>query len=745
MNKKSIVLSFITAGILAANQISIEQIVVNGVQEDAYFFVDDTNLSDAKNIQTFTSRSISTLSTHANMNPYTVIAFSPSVNFTPADAAGSNEPSFHDPIRIRGKSQTGPGGVFMINSMPVSSNPGGGKQMVDIQNIASIDLLKGYISVDKNLGFSSIIGKVNINILAPSKETKTTLLQSFGSDSFQRTFIRVDSGKIGDFRVFGSVSTLSNNKTKGAGDLERTNAMVGVSYNPNDTFQADIYAIKNSDEHHNYDSLTYQQTQDLERYFNKDYATIKPTTSNDINYYDWNKQDFDTTTVVANLKLQATLDDLVTFKPYYKKDKGEYWFSRENADVSKNRVINWDIDHEVYGAIAAYEHIFSPALKSKIGYSYHRQEPPGPASDQKKYAVVDGELVFNGYATLAKTDDHIIQSPFLEFSGKFERFNYSAGVQYQTFEVGAIKSYASDASTSSDYDTAITSAAFDPYSSVDTKTFKTYLPSLYLGYRATENSALYMDYSRTYGFDINLFSTYLNKRSNFVSKGVTLQELWDTLELETSDNIDFGAKINLGAVTLNPSLFVSFVKNKQANIYDSSYNVSYPANVGDAFGYGAEFSASGLIGENTEFLLGLSYNRYSYSQNFQSAAASTTDIKGNQLPDAPKYMAKTAISYYLGKWSFTPSIRYTSSRYGDVENTQKIDAFALVDMDISYKASSFMGSKNTIFRATATNITDEKYISTINAADNILAASTTASTYQTGAPFAIYFSANLKY
>lgn len=742
MIKKYTMISLVAASILAANPISIEKIVVNYTQDDDSLYISDANLSQAKNKQTFASKSISTLGTHANMNPYTVIAFSPSVNFTPVDATGSNEPSYHDPIRIRAKSQSGPGGVYMINSMPISSNPGGGKQMLDMENISSIDLLKGYLPVDKNVGFSSLIGKVDMNILAPSKKSKATLSQSFGSDNFKRTFVRLDSGKIGDVSVFGSFSSLSNEKTKGEGQQARVNGMIGLSYEPSNALKIDIYAIKNYDKHHNYYSLSYDETKDLGTFFSKDYATVKPTASNDVDYYDWNRQEFDTTTFLSDITFKPTQDDVITIKPYYKKDKGEYWFSKPD----KSLVMNWKMEHDLYGAIASYDHTFSQALKSKIGYWYHKQLPPGPPNDQRKYKVVNGNLSFVGYAILADTDYHTLQSPFVELSGNLDKFNYSVGMKYQKFDLGSIKSYiGTTASTSTDYDTAIATSTFDSWGSVDTKTFNTFIPSLYLGYEIADDSAIYLDYSRTYGFDVNLFPTYVSNRANFVSKGVTLQTLWDKLELETSDNIDLGARTNIGAITINPSVFVSFVKNKQANAYDAEFGVNYPANVGDAFGYGAEFAANGPITESLEFLMGLSYNKYSYSQNFQTGTTSTSDIKGNQLPDASELMAKTAISYTLEKWTMTPSLRYTSSRYGDVENTQKVDAYTLVDLDVSYKPSSFLGSNNTVFRLTATNLTDEKYISTINAADNVLAASTTSSTYQTGAPMGIYLSANLKY
>jgi len=747
MKKNTIVLSLMTSITLMANPISIEKIVVDtSAYDDEALFMADQNLSEAQNKERFSSKSIATLSTQANMNPYTVIAFSPSVNFTPVDATGSNEPSFHDPIRIRGKSQSGPGGVYMINSMPMSSNPGGGKHMLDMENVSSIDLLKGYLPVDKNLGFSSLIGKVDLNVRSPKKETAATISQSFGTDSFQRTFLRFDTGKIGDFSAFGSFSVLSNDKYKGSGDLKRVNGMLGFAYEPNSSFKAELYAIRNSDEHHNYNSLSYAQTQNLGAFYNKDFGVTKPTSANDVDYYDFNKQDFLTTNIFADIVYKPTSDDKIIFKPYYKQDEGEIFFSKFDQTPAKQGVINWQMDHDLYGAVASYEHTFSQALKSKIGYWYHKQLPPGPPTDRRFYGVdANGELFFKKYASLADVEHHILQSPFLELSGDMNNFVYSAGIQYQNFKLSSIKNYMTNNTTSLDYDTAISTSTLDSWGSVDAKEFTTLLPSLYTAYKFSELSSVYIDYSRTYGFDVNLYPTYTSNYANFKGKGITLQQLWNDLELETSDNIDLGYKTTLGAITMHPSLFVSFVKNKQANVYDSDLDVSYPANLGDALGYGAEFSAYGPLREDLEFMIGISYNSYAFDQDFATSAITTSDIKGNQLPDAPEFMAKGALSYYFDRWTFTPSARYTSSRYGDVENTQKIDAFTVFDLDISYKPKNFMGSKNTTFRLSATNFTDEKYIATINTPDNVLAASTTSSTYQSGSPRMVFFSANLRY
>ncbi|MEJ2497213.1 MAG: TonB-dependent receptor, partial [Sulfurovaceae bacterium] len=178
---------------------------------------------------------------------------------------------------------------------------------------------------------------------------------------------------------------------------------------------------------------------------------------------------------------------------------------------------------------------------------------------------------------------------------------------------------------------------------------------------------------------------------------------------------------------------------------DTSLGVNYPANIGDALGYGAELSAYGKITDNLNFMGSLSYNKFHFTQDFDGAGGTTVETDGKQLPDAPKYLAKLALSYQKAGWTFTPSMRYTSSRWGDAANTQKIGGFTVFDLDISYKLEDFLGSKESIISLGATNLTDKEYISTIIAADNFLAATGTASTYLTGEPRGVYCNLTMKF
>lgn len=712
--------------------VQLEPIIVNdtAVKAESETFVAPLDMLSPANHESYTKKGIETFGKQGNINVFKIVEMSPSVNYTAVDALGTNESGFHDSIRVRGKKQTGPGGIKSYDSIPISGNPGGGKTIYDMENIGSVDLYKGYVPVDKGLGFSNLAGKVDLNIKRPEHAFGIDLAQTVGSDKFTRSFLRIDTGDMGIVSAFGSFSYTSSDKYKGEGNFERTNSSMGMVIKPNEKIKTELFVTYNKDDHHNYYNLTYAETRNINKYFRKDFNTNRGSA----NYYDYNRQNFEDTVILANMEVTPSQNSKITLKPYYFTDRGKYSFA------SKNNVIKWDIDHETFGGIIKYEKKFSKELNTKLGYWAHRQEPPGPPTAQKKYTVGPSGLTFAGWAVLADNDYHELQSPFAEFSGQLGRFVYSAGVRYLDMKMGALRSYThgTTSTTSQDYDTAIANGTLDRWASVKDKNFSEWLPSLYVGYNVNKSITVYADYTRTYGLDVNLFPTYVQQRSNFVSKGVTLQNLLDKLDLETSDNLDLGIKYQIATVCLKPNVFVSIVKNKQARVYDPSYNVTYPYNAEDALAYGAEIEASGSLSKSFDFLVGLSYNKFYFTDDLRTASSTKISSSGNQVPDAPKYMAKIALSYKIAGLTLTPSIKYMSERYGDVLNKEKISSSTIVDFDASYEIQKVLGLKSIDFRITATNLLNEKYISAINTADDALAATNTAATYQTGAPFGMY-------
>ena len=68
-----------------------------------------------------------------------------------------------------------------------------------------------------------------------------------------------------------------------------------------------------------------------------------------------------------------------------------------------------------------------------------------------------------------------------------------------------------------------------------------------------------------------------------------------------------------------------------------------------------------------------------------------------------------------------------------------------LDVDASYTYRNLWAFKEATFRVTLTNLFNREYISSIITPDNALAANTTKTSYQSGAPFGAYAGIALKF
>jgi len=90
----------------------------------------------------------------------------------------------------------------------------------------------------------------------------------------------------------------------------------------------------------------------------------------------------------------------------------------------------------------------------------------------------------------------------------------------------------------------------------------------------------------------------------------------------------------------------------------------------------------------------------------------------------------------------TPIIRYSGSRYGDAENTQKVDAYTVVDLHTGYDFKNILSLKEVSLSASVLNVFNKKYIGIIS--NNDLTLNSTTS-YMAGAPFATVISLSAKF
>ncbi|WP_200334263.1 TonB-dependent receptor [Thiocystis violacea] len=675
----------------------------------------------------------------AASSPFKAVADAPSVNFQSADPYGLTEVGFHETIKIRGVGQSGPASSRNIDDLPITVNPGGSKGILDMENVSAIDLYRGAAPVEKSLGFSNLPGKIDLMTRAPESTLATEAHVEGGSDDFRRVFLRQDTGRQGIFSGFISGSDSAADKWKGEGDFERQNLFAGLALDGGDAWGAELYAGYNQDERDNYRFFSYALASDFSNY-GRDWSS-DPTT---IDYYGYNRQSFIDRFVYANLHARLAQGVELSIKPYYLTESGDYWFSSINAkDATKSRVIDWMIDHDNLGVLTKLDWQLTPGQRLTPGLWVQSQEPPGPPSTQKKYKVTSSGLVFDGWQILADNDSHALISPFLSYLGEFDRLSVEAGLRFVDLRLGAMTAYnaTGTAATLTDADTARAVGGVDAMASVDAKTFNEWLPYLGLTWRLDEASSVFTRLGRSYGLDVNLFPYYYAQKSLFASKGVSLQSLWDRLELETANNIDLGLIHARDDWSLGLTGFYARHANKQSTIYDPSIGVRYPWNVADAERYGIELEGTWRITSAWTLTGNYSWNRFNYLENLALSSTATIATEGKQVVDTPEQMLKLGLHYAQPAWGAGVDARYIGERYGDVLNEEWVDAVTLVDASAHYKLTKALTLSLQVL-----NLFDAEYIGPVSAADDAIANYTAAlngvtgngSSYQYGAPRSLY-------
>lgn len=689
-----------------------------------------------------TENGIHLLGPASTMSLSKAISLIPSVNQQSVDPAGlADTTNYHESFRFRGVEATAggnPSTPINVENIPVTGRPGGGANIYDLENFRSLSIYKGGVPVDKAFGLTNIGGKIDLEVKRPEEKFHLGVKQALGSYGFRRSFLRISTGLFpSKTSGFLSYSNTHADKWKGKGDSDRNNAMLGLTQRIGNRLKIEAFAIYNNASTNTYRPLNYEKALSLNRNYNFEYSNDK----SDYQYFDYNRNSFEDYSIFANIEYKPDNNSSVVVKPFYWRDKG-YYQETITANDASNRVRRWDIDHGLNGVMAQYSRKIQ-AVDFSLGYSYINQERPGPPTSWKLYKVSSDGLVFDKWQILSNSSTHRQHAPFV--SGKYSigSFNVEGGIKFLTYSMPAITTYNTAGIADVSYKEALGKAtSIEASASARSKSFNKILPNFGLSYLINKSLSSYFSYGRNHGMSVTLYPFFISQKNSFNAKGVTLQSLWDEQKLEIADNYDAGLRYITSKLYVVPAIYFARHKNKAATYYDTSLNVVFPSAVFNADAYGAELEAGVIPMKNLSLYSSFSYNRFYFSQNIHNQAGTVIPIKGNQAPDAPEFLAKGIVSYRIGGLVFSPTVRYTSMRYGDILQKEKIDGAVLVDFGFSYTAAAPKIKIKKIDASFAfNNIFNKKYISIINTSDY----ATLGSTYQTGAPFTVHASVSISF
>jgi len=667
------------------------------------------------------------------LNPYRAIALEPGVDVRNNDPYGMNITH-----KIRGKADRNIGET--LEGLPLKGiGPGGGLgTMVDLENIGSIRVEKGAIKPDSGFGYGSDNGMVDMRMKQPSDTFSATLKQGVGTEHFSKTYLRVDSGTLGDAaKVFVSGSLTDAEKFKGEGESpHRKNLALGITSTDAQPVRWELYGVYNDEKKHLYRGLTYEQSRDLSTYRDFDYNTeLTGDPAVDGYYYDYNRQDFETYTLFGKVSVPLSDRDSISFRPYFLNDKGYSYTG------SSGKVIDWMVDHDTYGAVAEYEHKWDRS-RLKIGYWYQEDEPPGPPTSRK---IRDTELNFVKWERIIGVEEnHIFHAPFISYEQMFDSTVVEAGVKYLWLSSPHLISYNTGGIGDVSYETALSQVQSVDFE-LPSNTYEVFLPTLGITHFLNATSSLKASYGRNYntpnyGFGGSMI-TYFNSAAVNKDEAI-LQQMWADLKPEESDNFDLGYTYASSGLSLTSTLFYSRVKNVGGTFYDPALAYYYQQNTAKARSYGLEIGAGYTVSEELALKFAFTYNNYAFTSDIETALGSVIRAKGNQLPDVPQMFANLSATYSLQGLTVTPVVSYLGKRYVDVENRYSVGSSVLVDLSVSREVALDDGHALE-FSLSATNLFDKEYIATISTSETNV--EEVGPSYIVGAPRAIFASLTYRY
>ena len=698
-------------------------------------------------------RTIDLLTGPSRTNPYKALDLLPSVHSEGTDAFGLAVDQ--NPLRIRGQV----GDTFTrlsrtIEGLPLGVNVGQGSMgnLIDLDNLAELSLIRGAVPVDKGFGFGNTAGALDQSLRWGSKAAGLTLLRSDGSEHFNRTFARLDSGELPTkTRLFASASFSSADKWRGSGSGERSNISAGITQPLPGNTTVSLFGVFNTFRQNDYRPLTYAQTQSSGNYRGYDFnsALVGPigttTALQNSNYYDYNRQRFNEYALLSVIEFKPTADSYLTFKPYFSGSEGYRYFG--SGTTNANAVVNrTDITQEQIGFSSEYGITFGPT-QVKLGYWYQDADTMPPPTSQKAYSIGATGLAFKSWAMLTKVDSRIFHEPYLAVSNTFGKLKVDAGVKYVRIDLPSVTGYnTTGLSADTSYDAAM-AASSGPAAGLNASgsTQDALLPNIGVSYEFNDQTNLHLTYGRNYaeGWLGPLYSTFKSNQAAFTTAGITLQDLWNGVKLELSDNVDLGARFGDDKWHVSPTLFYGKFHDKQVLVYDPRVNTSYYQSNASAESMGAELEVGLTPVYWLSFFGSASYNSFKFDDNIRTAAGTTVQSKGKQVADAPEWLGKAGLTGRLGDFSITPVVRYIGDRYGDIENKEWISSYEVVDLMLEYRKKKVWDLDELTVSLNLLNLFDKRYVSIIKNSQDVSEA--LATSYYPGAPFTVVGSVAIKF
>ena len=690
--------------------------------------------------------------TRSSGNPFQALTLLPGVNSSSYDATGL----FGGSLRVRGFNSDQMG--FTVNGAPVNDSGNFAvfpQEYIDQENLCSLYVTQGAPDTDApHVGASG--GNVGIQSCAPEELQRTRIALSGGQLGFYRAFARVDTGKVGAFKGFVSVSKSEADKWKGPGRADRKHLDAAAEYDLGSSNKLSASVLYNKSFTNNFRALAYASANPAtptlsngKLGFYDDYTSVVPQHLTPVNGTPQNEASIASGVAYAGYALNPFENGLVSGKASFaltdrlRLDVQPYfWYGYGTGGVQQTSVaessgttflhggvsdINGDGDTRdtvlIYrgsltqtfrpGVSAAFTYVLDNQ-KINAGFwlerARHIQTQPGVRVDNAGNIgdpwLESNKLTYNDGAAYQGRDWRTVstgQSVFIQDTIDLldNKLQITPAFSYRRLKRDFTNTANSGAGGAADYQVSTT--------------YGKPLPSLAMSFQATDRLQVYGSVAKNFRTPSNFEFGNLGRGAVTVVNGVATysKPLGDlAVQPETSTNFDLGARYRGDMFRGSVTGFYNKFKNRISSSTDAATLTVVDTNVGDSTTKGLEVEVGTVPVNGFSGYVSGSYTKSTIDSNVitryvnpntggacptpivPSAICVSTPYRtaGNIFPDTPKGMAAVSVQWAQGPYLLNLAAKYSSGRFLTLMNDASLKGFTTVDLNAAWKLPDMLGN-----------------------------------------------------
>ncbi len=200
------------------------------------------------------------------------------------------------------------------------------------------------------------------------------------------------------------------------------------------------------------------------------------------------------------------------------------------------------------------------------------------------------------------------------------------------------------------------------------KTDDMFLPKVALSWQFSPQQSTYLAYNKG----------YLPGGYNYINNSPNIKDA--EFDAQTSDEIEWGYKLQLESALLTANLFHTDIQDIQSMDYEPT-GAFFAVNIDGATSRGAEVEGHWDINDMLRLDGGVSWVDATYDSGAIHQGGS---VSGNRVEYTPKTSANLGLSGWHDEWFARVGVRHLGDKYIDAKNTGKLDAYQVWNASIGY-------------------------------------------------------------